>query len=133
MFRWVLVGATPIAYKLYKEYKTPKPKGVPIGHYFGSFGGSTVIGLPHGRPLEHVHILGATGSGKTTMLANLAVNDMLSGNGFAVVDPKGDLVDTILRHVPDNRVEDIIVFDPADREHPLGFNILEYVIIGPKN
>jgi hypothetical protein len=73
---------------------------------------------------QHCHIIGASGTGKSTLLFNLIEQDMESGDGLAVLDPHGDLVEKILGLVPDHRVNDVIVFDPADEEYSIGFNIL---------
>jgi hypothetical protein len=76
------------------------------------------------RP-KHTHIIGPTGSGKTTLLKNLIVQDFRAGHGVIVMDPKGGLIPSLLRHIPPNRVEDVILFDPTDRDQPVGFNILK--------
>lgn len=72
---------------------------------------------------RHMHILGASGSGKSTLLLNLITQDISRGDGVAVLDPHGDLIDAILPHVPPERVEDVVLFDPADEEYPVGFNL----------
>ena len=74
--------------------------------------------------LRHTHILGATGTGKSTLLLNLILQDIEQGNGIAVLDPHGDLIDSILSYIPDTRINDVLVIDPADGEFPVGFNIL---------
>jgi hypothetical protein len=76
---------------------------------------------------RHVYAIGKTGMGKTNMLENMVISDMQSGRGLAVVDPHGDFIETVLSHIPENRVDDVIVFNPADREYPIAFNILEKV------
>jgi len=75
---------------------------------------------------RHTYILGQTGTGKSTMLENLAVQDMLSGNGFAFIDPHGDSAEKLLALVPKNRSEDVIYFNPADGQYPLGLNLFEF-------
>lgn len=84
----------------------------------------TTVTLSSEQRLRHLHIIGATGSGKSTLLLNLAVQDMKAGSGVAVLDPHGDLIDQALAYVPGNRSDDVILFDPADAEHPVGLNIL---------
>lgn len=74
--------------------------------------------------LQHTHIIGATGTGKSTLLESMIVQDIKSGNGVAVLDPHGDLVDSILAHIPENRINDCIVVDPSDTSYAVGFNIL---------
>ncbi|HEX3082609.1 MAG TPA: DUF87 domain-containing protein, partial [Candidatus Saccharimonadia bacterium] len=75
---------------------------------------------------RHTYILGQTGTGKSTMLENLAVQDMLSGNGFAFIDPHGDSAEKLLSLVPKNRAEDVVYFNPADLQYPLGLNLFEF-------
>ncbi len=75
--------------------------------------------------LRHMHLIGSSGTGKSTMLLNMIIQDMQAGNGVAVLDPHGDLIGTLLGYVPDERMDDVIVFDPADEEFPIGFNIID--------
>ncbi len=86
---------------------------------------TTPIGLTSQERERHQYIIGGTGSGKTTMLQYEIVQDMHSGKGVAVVDPHGDMAETLLRHVPDNRIEDVIYFNPDDLSYPVGLNLLE--------
>ena len=78
----------------------------------------------HDRP-RHMYIIGQTGMGKTTLLLNLIAQDMQNGRGLALIDPHGDLAEDILNLVPPNRVNDVIYFNPADLDYPIGFNPLE--------
>ena len=75
---------------------------------------------------RHIYAVGQTGTGKSTFLENLAFQDMLSGKGFAFIDPHGDTVENLMALVPKERVEDVIYFNPSDMEYPLGLNMLEY-------
>lgn len=75
---------------------------------------------------RHVYLIGQTGTGKSTLLANMAIEDIERGKGIALIDPHGDLIDTILRHIPARRLDDIVHFDPSDLWRPLGLNMLEY-------
>jgi len=75
---------------------------------------------------RHMYIVGQTGTGKSVMMENLALQDMLAGRGFAFVDPHGDAVDKLLSMVPKERTEDVIYFSPADMDYPLGLNMFEY-------
>ncbi len=75
---------------------------------------------------RHMYVVGQTGTGKSTFLENLALQDMLKGNGFAFVDPHGDVVDRLLAMVPRERTEDVIYFNPAEMDYPLGLNLFEY-------
>ena len=75
---------------------------------------------------RHMYVVGQTGTGKSTYLENLALQDMLSGNGFAFVDPHGDTAEKLLAMVPKERIEDVIYFSPADMEYPMGLNLFEF-------
>ena len=74
---------------------------------------------------RHVYIIGKTGMGKSTLLENMIFSDIEAGKGVCVVDPHGDLAEAVLRFVPKSRTNDVIYFDPADREYPVAFNMLE--------
>jgi len=80
---------------------------------------------PHDRQ-RHMYVVGQTGTGKSTFLENLALQDMLSGNGFAFVDPHGDTAERLLSMVPKERTEDVLYFSPADMDNPMGLNLFEY-------
>ena len=73
----------------------------------------------------HFYAIGKTGVGKTTMLENMIVSDILSGQGLALIDPHGDLAERILDFIPSSRISEVIYFSPSDTERPIGFNILE--------
>lgn len=76
---------------------------------------------------RHIYIIGQTGSGKSYTMANLAVQDIQNGDGCCLIDPHGGLIDEyVLPNVPKERAEDIIYFDPADTQRPMGLNLLEY-------
>ena len=85
-----------------------------------------VIYLDDDNRRRHMYIIGQTGMGKSVFLENLAFQDMCDGRGFAFIDPHGDAVEAILQRVPEERVDDIIYFDPADIEHPVGMNMFEF-------
>ncbi len=74
---------------------------------------------------QHVYVIGKTGTGKTNLLKNLAFQDIENGAGLAIVDPHGSFVEEVLAKIPENRLEDVIYFNPADADYPLGFNVLE--------
>ncbi len=75
---------------------------------------------------RHVYIIGQTGTGKSGLLENLALQDMLDGRGFAFVDPHGDSAERLLGMVPKERVEDVIYFSPGDMSNPIGLNLFEF-------
>jgi hypothetical protein len=75
---------------------------------------------------RHVYFVGQTGVGKTVFLQNLAFQDMMNGDGFAFIDPHGDVAEELLSLVPKNRTEDVIYFCPSDTDYPLGLNMFEF-------
>lgn len=74
---------------------------------------------------RHVYVIGKSGTGKSTLLQNMAIDDIVENRGVAVVDPHGEYVDYVLDRIPTDRIDDVIVFDPSDKDFPIGFNILE--------
>ncbi|MDP3998322.1 MAG: type IV secretion system DNA-binding domain-containing protein [bacterium] len=74
---------------------------------------------------KHVYIIGKTGTGKSTLIANMAINDMRNGEGLAVIDPHGDLSEILLDFVPSSRINDVVYLDPTDVSHPFHLNFLE--------
>lgn len=74
--------------------------------------------------LQHLHVIGPTGVGKSTLLANLALQDIAAGRGVVVIDPKRDLVESLLLRLPEQRLDDVVVLDPVDLDRPVGFNPL---------
>lgn len=85
----------------------------------------TPIGLTEIERERHLYIIGGTGNGKTTMLQYSIVQDLQKGKGLAVIDPHGDMAETILKHVPPERIKDVVYFNPDDLEYPIGLNLLE--------
>lgn len=75
---------------------------------------------------RHIYVIGQTGTGKSTLLGNMFIEDIQNGKGVAIIDPHGDLVQNALGFVPKERLEDLIYFDPSDLERPLGLNMLDY-------
>ncbi len=81
---------------------------------------------------RHVYVVGQTGTGKSTLIYNMAVNDIRDGKGVCVIDPNGDLIEILIQAIPKERVDDLIIFDPGDLSRPLGLNMLEYDITKPE-
>ena len=75
---------------------------------------------------RHMYAVGQTGTGKSTYLESLALQDMMNGDGFAFVDPHGDTAEKLLAMVPRERTEDVIYFCPADMDYPMGLNLFEF-------
>ncbi|MFO0705185.1 MAG: type IV secretion system DNA-binding domain-containing protein [Candidatus Andersenbacteria bacterium] len=90
-------------------------------------GEEKAFGIKRDDRRKHVYVIGKTGMGKTTMLQNMIIGDIYAGNGVAIVDPHGDVSEDILDFIPDNRVNDVIYFNPADLEYPIAFNVFERV------
>jgi len=76
---------------------------------------------------KHMYIIGKSGMGKSTLLENIAVQDIQNGNGLCFIDPHGSAVDTFLDYIPEDRVDDVVYFAPFDFEHPIAFNVMENV------
>lgn len=96
----------------------------PIG--ISNFRGSTeAFGIQPVDRARHTYIIGKTGMGKSTLLENMIYSDILAGRGVGLIDPHGDLAETILRSIPKSRTNDIVLFDPADTDYPIAFNMLE--------
>ncbi len=87
-------------------------------------GESFSVTLDTNQRLRHIHVIGATGTGKSTLLLNLIIQDVNNGLGVTVLDPHGDLIDRITESIPEHRHGDVILLDPADSEYPIGLNIL---------
>lgn len=85
----------------------------------------TLIGLTAAERERHMYILGGTGNGKTTMMEYAIVQDIQNGKGVAVLDPHGDLAEKLLGYIPEDRIKDVIYFNPSDLGYPMGLNLLE--------
>jgi len=76
---------------------------------------------------RHMYVIGKTGVGKTTMLENMARQDILAGKGVGVIDPHGELINRLLNFIPSERIKDVVYFNPGDIEWPTAFNVIEHV------
>lgn len=74
---------------------------------------------------QHMYIIGKTGTGKSTLMKNMIIEDMKNGKGVGVLDPHGDLIEDLLNYVPDERKEEVVIFDPSDASYPVSMNMLE--------
>lgn len=83
------------------------------------------FGIKRDDRRRHIYVIGKTGTGKSNLLKNLVAQDMQNGEGLAVLDPHGQLIDDLLDLIPDHRVEDVVLLDPSDLEHPIGINMFE--------
>lgn len=93
-------------------------------------GHNTTFGIPRADRGRHLYIIGQTGAGKSGMLELLTISDIYSPYGFAVIDPHGDYALNVLRRIPPERAKDVVYFNPADTDYPIGFNPLE--VLDPK-
>jgi hypothetical protein len=89
-------------------------------------GAETKIGLTEDERRRHVYILGATGTGKSTMLLSMIEQDIKNNKGLSVIDPHGDLIDQIISVIPKERISDVVYFNPDDIGYPMGINLLEF-------
>ncbi len=87
----------------------------------------TKFGIKRSDRSRHVYIIGKTGMGKSTLLENMAAQDILNGEGMCFIDPHGSAIDTLLEYVPESRVNDVVYFAPFDTNYPISFNVMEDV------
>jgi len=90
-------------------------------------GSRAEFGIKDADRRRHIYIIGKTGMGKSTLLENMIYSDIMEGKGVGVVDPHGDLADTVVGFVPASRTNDVILIDPSDRDWPVAFNMLENI------
>jgi Type IV secretion-system coupling protein DNA-binding domain len=76
---------------------------------------------------RHMYVIGKTGMGKSTLLENLAIQDINNGEGVCVIDPHGSMAEKLLDYIPESRVKDVVYFAPFDGDNPIGLNVLEKV------
>ncbi|MEK7555628.1 MAG: type IV secretion system DNA-binding domain-containing protein [Patescibacteria group bacterium] len=74
---------------------------------------------------QHMYVIGKTGTGKSVLLANLAIQDIMNGKGICIVDPHGEFVEGVIDKIPKERIKDVVYYNAADTEYPIGFNVLE--------
>jgi predicted DNA-binding transcriptional regulator AlpA len=112
-----------------EERKTKAAPSLAFGHalVLGEnyhAGKSAMVSISTEHRARHMHLIGASGSGKSMLLLNMIVQDIRNGEGLAVLDPHGDLIDQVISHIPESRMKDVVVLDPSDEMYPVGFNIL---------
>jgi hypothetical protein len=87
----------------------------------------TRFGIKNRDRTRHMYVVGKSGVGKSTLLENMAIQDIQNGEGVAVLDPHGSFAEKMLDYIPEHRIKDVIYFAPFDTEHPMSFNVLEDV------
>jgi Type IV secretion-system coupling protein DNA-binding domain len=116
--------------KWLKSKEAPPPANLPSqGTLIGESvfrGQSKSVYITDDDRKRHVYAVGQTGTGKSTLLGNMVLEDIKRGRGLALIDPHGDLVETALTHIPKERLDDLILFDPSDLQHPMGLNMLDF-------
>ncbi len=116
--QWLKAKTAPV------PAEVPQGGGTFIGYgYYRGVRRPVYIGFEDRR--RHTYIIGKTGTGKSVLLEDMAVQDIKAGYGVCVIDPHGDLIDNIIKFIPPQRAEDVIYFDPSDTERPMGLNLLE--------
>lgn len=85
----------------------------------------TIFGIKEEDRRKHMYIIGKTGTGKSTLIANMAIDDIRKDRGIGIIDPHGDLSATILDYIPKRRINDVVYLEPFDTERPFSLNVLE--------
>ena len=109
--------------------KAPPPVNLPTdGLLIGRSiyrGEETKVFMQRDDRRRHMYVIGRTGSGKTEIMKYMSVQDIKNGEGLCIIDPHGDFIEDILPHIPKERAEDVILFEPFDMDRPMGLNMLE--------
>lgn len=85
-----------------------------------------LVGLNKTDRFRHTYMIGKTGTGKSTLYQNMALQDIIAGRGICFVDPHGEAIDFIIKRIPKNRLDDVVLFDPSETNAPIGLNLLEW-------
>jgi hypothetical protein len=105
---------TPIGITNFRNYKIP-------------------FGIKDEDRLNHIYVIGKTGTGKSTLLLNMAISDIQRGNGIAIIDPHGDLAEMLLDYIPEKRINDVIYYDAVNESHVIAFNPLQGIPKGQEH
>jgi CxxC-x17-CxxC domain-containing protein len=84
-----------------------------------------IFGISRKDRRQHMYVIGKTGTGKSVLLNNLIIQDIMNGDGVCVVDPHGELIEGVIKMIPKARLKDVVYFNPADIDYPMGFNVME--------
>jgi hypothetical protein len=107
-----------------RHYARPQHEPSEFGLCLGLAGGREVC-LTQADRSRHIYIIGATGSGKSTLIYNMVMQDLAAGEGVCVMDPHGDLYDEVLESIPASRQRDVVLINPCDFDYAVGINFLE--------
>lgn len=118
IIHWLQARTAPPPVNLPRE-------GIILGESFYQ-GQKEIVRIKRNDRRRHIYVIGQTGTGKTTLLKNMAEQDMENGDGICFIDPHGDVAQELLGLVPKERIDDVIYFSPGDTKRPIGLNILEY-------
>jgi len=116
--RWLAAKKAPVPANLPKD-------GILLGQALYR-GEKKLIRMKRKDRSRHMYIIGQTGSGKTEIMKFMALQDIENGEGLAIIDPHGEFIEDMLPHIPKERADDVVIFDPSDVERPLGLNMLEF-------
>ncbi|MEX1052259.1 MAG: DUF87 domain-containing protein [Patescibacteria group bacterium] len=116
--KWLKAKTAPVAAEVSQD------KGMYIGQGYYR-GVRRPVHIDDDDRRRHVYIIGKTGTGKSYLLQDMAIQDIKDGKGVCVIDPHGDLIDEIVKFIPPERAEDVIYFDPSETSRPMGLNLLE--------
>ena len=120
----------PLGVEVQSWRTQPAPKDLPAkGCVLGRSvhcGATQMVRIRPEDRKRHIYLVGQTGTGKTTLMETMILDDMRSGQGLCVIDPHGDLYKELLARIPHNRINDVVLLDPTDVECPIGLNMLEY-------
>jgi energy-coupling factor transporter ATP-binding protein EcfA2 len=86
---------------------------------------SQKFGIKDKDRLQHIYVIGKSGTGKSTLLENMAISDIERGNGLCIIDPHGDIAEDIIKYLPSGRLQDLIYFNATDQVNPIAFNPLK--------
>ncbi len=120
-----LICAGPISYN--KHMTMFDPEKITYFANTDARGQAIPFGIKAKDRQRHMYVVGKTGMGKSTLLENMAAQDIMNGEGMAFIDPHGSAAETLLEYVPEHRLKDVVYFAPFDLDYPVAFNVMEDV------
>ncbi len=122
---WVISKKLEPPVNLPVENVTDKPENLTVLGESVFQGQRLRFGIRPDDRRRHIYVIGKTGMGKSTILENMIESDVRGGKGVAVIDPHGDLIEACLRFIPKDRTNDVVLFEPSDKEYAVSFNMFE--------